>query len=394
MGEAQPGQRPDRRLHALDGLRGAAAVVVVVHHALLTMPEFAAPYYGADGAIDVPVAAWIMTYTPLHLVWAGSEAVYLFFILSGIVLTLPVLRRAGFDWFAYYPRRLIRLYGPVLVAVLLGVVLIALAPRRDDVALGEWMTARPGGYPPVSIVKDMVLVTGVSDVISPLWSLRWEVLFSLLLPLYVLFGRRARGAVGVKVALVAVLIIVASVLRIDSLLYLLIFAVGVLAAVHWDAVTSAARRVDGIRGAWPTVVAAAILLTCARWEAVGLGVDPRAASSVSWLAVPGVALVVFAGAFWSPLRTALETRAVQWLGTVSFSLYLVHEPFIIAFRLLLPVDRPWLAAALAIAVSFAVAALFTRYVERPTHRFARAVGGRLERRRSGGMPAEAAGDRL
>jgi peptidoglycan/LPS O-acetylase OafA/YrhL len=367
-------------LHSLDGLRGIAAVVVLIHHALLTVPDFAAPYYTTDGISEVSGAAWVMTYTPLHLLWAGSEAVYLFFILSGIVLTLPVLRREHFDWKAYYPSRLIRLYGPVIVAVLVGLALISLVPRREDVDLGEWMVARPDAYPPLAVLKDMLLLTGVSDVISPLWSLRWEVLFSLLLPLYILFGTRAKGLVAAKVAVIAVLIALASILRVDSVLYLLIFAVGVLGAVHWSALSQLARPLDASRWAWPVLVTIGALLTCSSWLAKGIGMDVSAGPSVQWLAVPGVALIVFAGAFWSPIRRALERRPSQWLGSISFSLYLVHEPIIIASRLLLPIDQPWIAVTLAGGASFLLASVFTRVVEKPTHRLAKAVHHFIEGR--------------
>jgi peptidoglycan/LPS O-acetylase OafA/YrhL len=80
------------RVTSLDGLRGLAAVVVLVHHALLAAPVFAAAYYGGSVADRVGGMAWAFIYTPLHLIWAGTEAVYLFFVLSGVVLTFPILR--------------------------------------------------------------------------------------------------------------------------------------------------------------------------------------------------------------------------------------------------------------------------------------------------------------
>ncbi|WP_368259248.1 acyltransferase family protein, partial [Blautia wexlerae] len=83
---------PRFRLRSLDGLRGLAAVIVLVHHALLVIPALAAPYYGQTVQPGLP---WLLVHTPLHLLWAGTEAVYLFFILSGLVLTLAA-RSASF----------------------------------------------------------------------------------------------------------------------------------------------------------------------------------------------------------------------------------------------------------------------------------------------------------
>lgn len=79
------------RVRALDGIRGLAAVVVVVHHTFLVSPLLANPY---QNPYDVRpgTIAWWATYTPLHLFWDGTEAVFVFFVLSGFVLSLPLAR--------------------------------------------------------------------------------------------------------------------------------------------------------------------------------------------------------------------------------------------------------------------------------------------------------------
>ena len=120
MPSASTALKKTARVTSLDGLRGLAAVVVLVHHALLTAPVLASAYYGGSVSDASDPVSWALTYTPLHLIWAGTEAVYLFFVLSGVVLTFPVLRSRSFSWLAYYPSRLLRLYGPIVFAVLLG----------------------------------------------------------------------------------------------------------------------------------------------------------------------------------------------------------------------------------------------------------------------------------
>ena len=82
------------RLSSLDGLRGVAALIVVVHHSMLVSPNLAAAYYG--GEVE-GLAANIVTYSPLHLLWGGKEAVVVFFVLSGLVLVLA-MRSMRFDW--------------------------------------------------------------------------------------------------------------------------------------------------------------------------------------------------------------------------------------------------------------------------------------------------------
>jgi peptidoglycan/LPS O-acetylase OafA/YrhL len=75
-----------------------------------------------------------------------------------------------------------------------------------------------------------------------------------------------------------------------------------------------------------------------------------------------------------PARSGLSTRAPQWLGKVSFSLYLTHLPILVALVYLFG-DQNWgLVAAVGIPVSVAVAWLFNRFVEAPSHRLAKRVG--------------------
>lgn len=59
-------------------------------------------------------ATWWLAFTPVHLVWAGTEAVLVFFVLSGFVLAGPLPQRARRDrWATWYASRLVRLYLPV-----------------------------------------------------------------------------------------------------------------------------------------------------------------------------------------------------------------------------------------------------------------------------------------
>lgn len=371
MGESQ-------RLSSLDGLRGIAAVIVLVHHALLTFPVFADSYYEMSDRGDFSVA-WLLSYTPLHAFWAGEEAVYLFFVLSGIVLVLPVMRSGRrFSWISYYPRRLIRLYLPLIAAIALGALLVYLFPRVQNPDLGAWMNARKGPYTAGALFEDVTLLFGPSGIISPLWSLKWEVAFSLLLPLFALLAVVARKLWWLKLLGVFGVLFVGSALGSTFLFFLPIFAVGTLLISEWDRVTVAAHALDRTSLGWPLAIITATALTTSNWTLLGAGAPESVLALTGWVPVAGVAMFVVVGAFYQPVREFLEWKPVQWLGTISFSLYLVHEPMLISARLATFPLSPWVGIAIALPTAFLVAWFFAGFVEQPSHRLSKWVGTRAD----------------
>ncbi len=76
--EAEP-----RRFYELDSLRGVAALTVVFHHFSRICPER---------------ITHVLIRTPLRLLIAGHQAVILFFLLSGFVLTLPYKKRNSLSY--------------------------------------------------------------------------------------------------------------------------------------------------------------------------------------------------------------------------------------------------------------------------------------------------------
>lgn len=74
------------------------------------------------------------------------------------------------------------------------------------------------------------------------------------------------------------------------------------------------------------------------------------------------------------LRGLLRSRTVQYLGLMSFSLYLVHEPVVVSLRLLTQPMSPWWVLILAPVVSAPLTWMFQRYIEAPSHRLARRTG--------------------
>ena len=106
------------------------------------------------------------------------------------------------------------------------------------------------------------------------------------------------------------------------------------------------------------------------------------------LPVVGATGLVLSAVAVPAVRRALDRAAFQWLGRISFSLYLIHIPIIATLSFVLG-DGNWvIVALLTIPLSLLSALAFHWVIERPVHslarRTSRAVAAKVARlRRSG-----------
>ncbi len=362
------------RIVALDGLRGLAAFVVLLHHCLLTSPSFAIAY---RSKVPPVVHDWgwaaLLTYTPLHLVWDGPAAVMMFFILSGYVLTSPFASGKRGGWPSYYAQRFLRLYLPVWGALLFALIAVTVVQRHYTPGATYFVNLHataPHGVMQAARNATLLLKTGWLD--SPLWSLRFEVAFSAVLPLAVWYGAVARRWWAPKMFLCLAVIVLGWKLHGTFLEFAPAFGLGVVLAFEQDRFrqwTSVLRRPH-----WILFTAGCLILISAYWDLWGLGLG-RIAPIGQGLAAIGGCGVLIAMRDWSGARAAGSAAPVQWLGKRSFSLYLIHEPIVLTVAFALG-GRPRLGLLLLISIPLALmfAELFYRLVERPSHRLARGAG--------------------
>lgn len=367
-----PNQSRQTRVTQLDGLRGIAALVVVACHVLSTLPTIGRAVFNDRSEALSSEEAWAV-FSPLHLLWNGTPAVHVFFVLSGFVLVLPFTRPGAVHrWAPYYAKRLLRLYLPAWASLALAVALIALIPRSTSPLQSSWADMYVIHPSLGQIAKDGLLLLNASTINTPLWSLKWEVVFSLLLPVYVLIALRWRRLWLVKLGVALLLAVVGAVQHVDWLTYLPIFVIGAVLGVERERIRDLTRSWP--RPVWVPVAAAGLLLANAEWFS-----RERPILGVEALVTLGATLIVLVFLLCEPAKKLGDTAGAQWLGRVSFSLYLVHLPIILAgVTLLRSVSLP-LALAVSVGASFVAAELFHRYVERPSQRLSIAVGRAVER---------------
>jgi peptidoglycan/LPS O-acetylase OafA/YrhL len=308
---------------ALDGVRGAAALLVVLTHVGFQTGETSRGLHGA-------------------LLARADFGVALFFVLSGLLLYRPWVvadATGGPDpsWRRYLRRRAVRILPAYWVALL---AVLLLGPH-DDVSTGD-----------VLANATLTQVYGGGHLLADFtqtWSLCTEVLFYLLLPVAALAvrrvpGRRARlgllGAVlGTNVAWTALAATDALPTLASTWLpgHATWFAAGMLLAALAD---DAARRPAGRPGRWADDFAArpgTLLLLAAGVAA--LAVTPLAGPRTLAPTAPGesvvkellygvVALLVVTAALVSapssPVARVLGNRAARWTGRVGYGVFLWH----------------------------------------------------------------------
>lgn len=360
-------------------MRGLAALIVVVHHSLLAIPILADIYLEPPVHVSGP-AAWFV-YSPLHLAWDGGLAVYIFFILSGFVLTLPATT-GSIRWRSYYPSRLLRLYLPTFCAVLFSAVLAFSVVRTVVPAASWWVNSHTDTLSFRGVLRDALLLRGTDWLNSALWTLRWEVFFSVLLPIYVVIGRHGRRWWLAKIVGCFALIMIGTYTGLlqGAFSYLPIFALGSVLAFERNKIAIVVDRLVSrfSRFFWTAMVIVAVALGMIRWlqQAGGLYAASYSVTAMASDVACGL-LVVLMALYWKPAMVFLTCRPIRWLGSRSFSLYLIHEPIAVSVALLLGPQWAALTVVVTVPLALSIADVFFRIVERPSHRLSRWLGERM-----------------
>ena len=91
--------------------------------------------------------------------------------------------------------------------------------------------------------------------------------------------------------------------------------------------------------------------------------------------------IILSAIGFGPFRSFLNARVSQFLGRISFSLYLIHVPILATLAYALGDAQWWLVGIIGLPLSLAAATVFHRYVELPSQRLAHRVGARAARPR-------------
>jgi len=322
---------PRARVHLdfIEGMRASAALMVLLNH------TYAQTWLAVDNVFP-PRALGILTYSMV----TGHLAVSVFICISGFCLMLPIVRGDGTlrggAW-QFFKRRARRILPPYYAALFLCLALIATVIGKPTGGLWDVCIA----IRPIDIASHLLLMQhffGTGRINYSFWSisLEWQIYF--LFPLFVVAFRRvgALATTGTALAIgyAIMLLLGPHSERIDraNLHYVGLFALGMTAA---QVAFGTSETISRVRRKVPWTAATLALIAT---QVVMMRLWGWRTAMHSWLildvfsaATAAAMLVAASQGDGGPFRRLFALRPLVWVGTSSYSLYLIHAAVIQLF---------------------------------------------------------------
>lgn len=372
------GQYLKKRYYELDSLRGLAAITVVIHHCLLV-------------AWPLPMTwpAWLVTRTPFGVIEAGHQAVMLFFVLSGFVLTIPFLSNTV-PYRQFMAKRICRIYVAYYGALALSILLLKLFSRYGIPSLNGWFNLTWTQHITLPDVLQHVLLIGKFNSAvynTAFWSLIHEMRISIVFPLIAILIKRKRWTTALLIA--GILSLIGQSHHLITVHYAAFFIIGGILAKHR---TELVGYFSGLtqRSKWLVVCIALCLYSARYWVPGQLQhkLSYQAAIFVfDWGACLGSALFILIALSFGSVTRILVWTPVHFLGKISYSIYLTHASILFALVYLLYDKVPiWVIWCLTLVITLGVSTLSYYALELPSVRWGQALARRL----SGPQPPKSA----
>lgn len=362
---------------ALDSMRGIAAMAVVFYH-LAQVPVL------ENGQRTV-------VFGLLRPLFCGHEAVVLFFVLSGFVLSLSFWKWRRLDYRGYLIRRFARIYLPYLAALAFAV---AGAARfgSSPLPLSRWFAAT-WNHP--VLLRDVLMHVAFigqyeyAQFNTAFWSLIVEMRVSLVFPLVCIALARLsyRQSLGVALGCSGLSLVLTKAWPaygdgwakyFDTFHWLAFFIIGALLArsVVGGSLPAISRRMRV-----PLLIAALVLYWYG-YVFYQIYKTPIGKVAGEWACAIGAVTLIGLAIQMGPLRDWLETSLPSYLGKISYSVYLIHGTVLFGLMHLSYGKIPfYLIAGVYVAVTVGLADLSYRFIEVPSIRFGKRVSGMALMRR-------------
>jgi len=357
------------RYKELDGLRGCASLTVLFSHFIAVFPIIDSDTYGHNITI-----LNVMKYSPLHIVYAGHEAVILFFILSGFVLTIPYLS-GDISYKIFITKRISRIYIPYISAVMISLIMFELFSKHGISQLSNWFNLSWIQPVTLSDIVSHVAFIGYFNTLkldNPIWSLVHEMRISLIFPFLVYFSLRHKWVVNITMAAVMALLafICSHFIRqtlpmlndfLSTIQYVFMFIIGITLAQHRDLLILKYRDLNVYIRIF--LVISAVFFYTYSFQFYGIKILHVSFINDCVTALGSSILVVIVLGY----NRVMLLKPIQFLGKISYSLYLLHVPVLLSIVYIFYGRLPMLnILVIAFIVAIIFATLSYRFIEIPS----------------------------
>lgn len=353
-------------IRELSSMRGIAAIIVMFGHSFSLIDRH------VGGAKD---SFQTQFFDFFGKTFNGPAAVQMFFVLSGLVLSLSLERRSDdpLQWTSsFYIRRIFRIYPALWVSLLLALSLLQL--ERSACSSGLCTSHLRLQYQEDFTIKDIVLsfmgiFTGLN---GPMWSLRVELVCSFFFPAIFICLRNKTIQVKSFVLFVAL-----AALPVPDAWFFLAFALGSSIPL---------LKIKANFPFWIVCLLALIILVFSRQLLQPFNFDRKTHDIIDMFASFAIIYPIFHKLIDIEF---LRNRVLFYLGEISYSIYILHFPILYALLYILTtivgrqliVDLPIfynvVLSVMTFVVVISVSALSFRYIEIPFQKFGRVVSDRL-----------------
>ncbi|QWH42378.1 acyltransferase [Bacillus mycoides] len=320
-----------KRIKELDSMRGLAALTVVFGHFCLMLPT-------------LPNS---IKFSPLRFLWAGGEAVIVFYVLSGFVLSMA-LYHSKTNYWGYLIKRFVRIYIPYYFWIIITFALFILFSPYEVAGLRDWFYDRwQGSITKIDIINHIVLLNNFfTENYNPvIWSLAQEMRISIVFPLLFLLFYKLSWKKTILIALSFSLISVfLNMLHIgkaegfyngyaDTLHFTSMFMVGMLLFKYQEKLIYLYRNMKKINKGF--LIALGIILYLYSILIYGLSRNDTNFLLKDWGVVIGVSIFIIMAMSNLKVKAFLNKSVFVYLGEISYSIYLCHFPIMmVLFKLL------------------------------------------------------------
>ncbi|MGO4270501.1 acyltransferase family protein [Paenibacillus sp. TAF58] len=355
----------NNRFDELDSLRGLAASSVLLTHLFLVIPS-----------------AYLLEKfknSPLHIFWAGHEAVILFFVLSGFVLSLSYYKDKAPKYKDYLIKRICRIYLPYLASILLSIVLMSMFSRMPLEGLDKTLNSTwVNSFSIESLISHMIFLGDFqSQNYNPVvWSLIHEMRISIIFPFIMYFLIKLNWKKSIMIGLACTVLyfliwyFVFNVLHANptyliTLHYIGFFILGALIAKHRDYLKSLYTKFSKIVKF--IILLTAILCYTYSWWFLPNVVYAHLTIINDWAVAVGSSVFIVYSVNTSIIRRLLLFKPIHFIGKTSYSLYLFHMPALLTLINVFYGKMPvWLILIISFFASFVLAGIMYYFIEKPS----------------------------